>query len=90
MATAFNRSAFDRATDPLFSLLTPEQARAIVAFRGDEWLAKRAEELAHKCNEGELTDEERAEYEGYARANNFIAVMQAKARRVLDHEWIRS
>lgn len=85
MATAFDRSAFDRATDPIFSLLTREQAQAIVNFRGDEWLAQRAEELAHKCNEGGLSGEERAEYEGYARANNFIAVMQAKARRLLGH-----
>lgn len=85
MATAFDRSAFDRATDPIFSLLTREQAQAIVNFRGDQWLAQRAEELAHKCNEGELSGEERAEYEGYARANNFIAVMQAKARRLLGH-----
>ena len=84
MATGFDRSAFDRATDPIFGLLTREQAQAIVAFRGDEWLARRAEELAHKCNEGELTSEERAEYEGYARANHFIAMMQAKARRLLN------
>lgn len=84
MATAFDRSAFDRATDPIFSLLTREQARAIVEFRGEGWLARRAEELASKCNEGDLTDEERAEYEAYARANSFIAVMQAKARRLLN------
>lgn len=84
MATAFDRSAFDRATDPIFSLLTPEQARAIIEFRGDDRLANRAEDLARKCNEGELTDEERAEYEAYARANSFIAVMQAKARRLLN------
>jgi hypothetical protein len=85
MATAFDRSAFDRATDPIFSLLTREQARAIVEFRGDEWLAQRAEQLARKCNEGELTDDERSEYEASARANNFIAVVQAKARRLLNH-----
>jgi hypothetical protein len=85
MATAYDRSAFDRATDPIFGLLTQEQARAIVEFRGDDEMARRLEELATKCNEGELTDEERAEYEGYAYANRFIAVMQAKARRLLNH-----
>lgn len=85
MATAYDRSAFDRATDPIFGLLTREQARAIVEFRGDEKVALRLEELAVKCNEGELTDDERAEYEGYASANRFIAVMQAKARRLLNH-----
>lgn len=83
MATAYDRSAFDRATDPIFELLTHEQALAIVDFRGDDELAARIEYLAAKCNEGELTDEERAEYEGYAYANRFIAVMQAKARRLI-------
>lgn len=85
MATAYDRSAFDRATDPIFGLLTQEQARAIVEFRGGDELARRVEELAAKCNDGELTDEERAEYEGYASANRFIAVMQARARRLLNH-----
>lgn len=85
MATAYDRSAFDRATNPIFDLFTPEQARAIVEFRGDERLAQRLEDLASKCNEGELTEEERAEYEGYAHANRFIAAMQARARRLLKH-----
>lgn len=83
MATAYDRSAFDRATDPIFGLLAQDQARAIVEFRGNNELVRRIEELASKCNEGELTEDERAEYEGYAHANRFIAVMQAKARRVL-------
>ena len=30
-----------------------------------------------------LADDERAEYEAYASANHFIALMQAKARRLL-------
>ncbi len=41
------------------------------------------EELAQKSNEGELTDEQRAEYEGYLQANDFIATLQAKARKLL-------
>lgn len=83
METGFDFSVFDRVTDPLFSLLTPEQTRAIAAFRGDEKLIQRVEELAAKCKEGRLTDDERAEYEAYASANQLIALMQAKARRRL-------
>lgn len=83
MATGFDFSAFDRATDPLFILLTPEQTRAIVAFRGDDKVTRRVEELAAKCDKGQLTDDEQAEYEAYASANHFIALMQAKARRRL-------
>ena len=83
MATGFDFSAFDRATDPIFSLLTPEQARAIVEFHEDERLKQRLEELAAKRDEGQLTEAERAEYEAYASANHFIALMRAKARRRL-------
>jgi uncharacterized protein YnzC (UPF0291/DUF896 family) len=83
MATGFDFSAFDRATDPLFGLLTPEQTRALVAFRGDEKVTQRVDELAAKCKEGQLTDDERAEYEAYASANHLISLMQAKARRWL-------
>lgn len=39
--------------------------------------------LASKCNEGGLAEGERAEYEGYVRANNFVATLQAEARRLL-------
>jgi hypothetical protein len=45
--------------------------------------SQRVAELAAKCNEGQLTDDERAEYEAYASANHLIALMQAKARRQL-------
>lgn len=83
MATGFDFSAFDRATDPLFNLLTPEQTRAIAAFHGDEKVKQRADELAAKCDGGHLTDDERAEYEAYASANQIIAWMQAMARRRL-------
>jgi uncharacterized protein YnzC (UPF0291/DUF896 family) len=40
-------------------------------------------ELAAKANEGELTNEEEAEYEAYVQANQFIAILQSKARRLL-------
>jgi hypothetical protein len=83
MATGFDFSAFDRATDPLFSLLTPEQTRAIAAFHADEKVQERVEVLAAKCNAGQMTDDERAEYEAYSSANHLIALMQVKARRRL-------
>lgn len=83
MADAFDFSAFDRATDPLFRLLTPEQTRAIADFRGDERLSRRVEELAAKCDAGQLTEGECAEYEAYASANHLLALLQAKARRRL-------
>jgi len=83
MNTTANLTAFDRATDPVFQILSREQAIRIVDFHADEELQARIEDLARKANEGELTDDERSEYAGYAQANKFIAVLQAKARRVL-------
>jgi hypothetical protein len=83
MATSFDTSAFDRGTDGLLQLITIEQARALVAYQGEPGIRARIEELASKNTEGELTEAERAEYEGYVRANNFIAILQAKARKLL-------
>lgn len=70
----------------LFRLLIPEQIHQIVQFRGDQALQDRIDELASKCTEGELTNEERAEYEGYVRANSFIATRQMRARRLLSSQ----
>jgi hypothetical protein len=39
--------------------------------------------LADKCTEGRLTPEERDEYEALIRVGNFVAILQAKARRLL-------
>jgi hypothetical protein len=41
------------------------------------------DELAQKCNEGQLTPEEREEYETSIRFGNFIAILQAKSRAFL-------
>ena len=83
MNPTINTNAFDRATDPVLRILSRDQALEIVDFHADDELQDRIEALARRANEGELTDEERSEYEGYAQANKFIAVLQAKARRLL-------
>jgi len=83
MTTAFDQAAFERATDSFLRFLTPEQAKAITAFRGDQSLQNRIEQLARKSTEGELTEQEEAEYQGYVLANKFIAVIQATARKML-------
>jgi hypothetical protein len=85
MATTADLSAFDRGTDPILDFFSVEQARALAAYRGDDSLRTRIEELALKSTEGELTDSERAEYEGYIQANKFIAILQAKARKLLNN-----
>jgi hypothetical protein len=83
MPTTFDYLAFDRATDPIMSFFTVDQAEALIAYRGDAEIQEKIEQLAEKCSAGTLTDSERAEYEGYVRANKFIATLQSKARKLL-------
>ena len=75
-----SRNAFHRGTAPNFALLTVEQTRRLAALQGDPTLEDRLAELARKSNEGELSPEERAEYEDYIEANNLLTVLQAEAR----------
>jgi hypothetical protein len=73
----------DRMLDPLSACLTPAMARRLVKFRADSATQARVDELATKCNEGELTPKERREYEAYVRAMHLISILQSKARMVL-------
>jgi hypothetical protein len=73
----------DRVLEPVSRCLTPEVARRLVELRADPELQKRLDTLADKCTEGQLTAEEREEYETYIQASRFIAILQAKARKLL-------
>ncbi len=83
MSYTIDNSAFDRGADPLFKMLTAEQLQQLVTISPDHNLEVRIGELAERAQEGDLQDEERAEYEGYVRANNLLAVLQGIARRRL-------
>jgi len=62
-------------------------ARRALAIRADPVTRARVEVLAEKCNEGQLTPEERAEYECYVSTSTLLATVQAKARALLaDHD----
>jgi hypothetical protein len=76
-------SVLDRVLEPVGRCLTPAVARKLVALRADPELQAEIDRLAAKCNEGQLTAEERAEYETYVRAIHFLTVLQSKARRLL-------
>ncbi len=78
-----DQPVLDRLLDPLGRILTPEVARKLVNLRFDAKAQARIDKLARKCNEGELTDDERREYETYVYAIDFIAIRQAKARALL-------
>jgi hypothetical protein len=76
-------ATLDRLVEPVVRTLTPEVARALVQLRADPELQARMDELAEKSNEGQLTLEEREEYETSIRFGNFIAILQAKAQALL-------
>ena len=76
-------TAFDRGVRPVLQIVFPDKAEEILNFHPDSALQKRIEELASKSTEGELDEDERLEYEGYVRANNFIAVLQRQARQLI-------
>jgi hypothetical protein len=81
--SSIDSSAFDRVTDPVFRLLSREQVAQLADYHSDDALQTRIEQLSRKANEGELTHDELAEYEGYAHANRFLAILKAKARQRL-------
>lgn len=61
-------------------MLSREQLEKIIEMRGDAAIAERMTVLGEKANEGELSEDERAEYEAYIEANNLLAILQAEAR----------
>ena len=86
MNPTIDSSAFDRATQPIFGILSPEQVSQIADYHADQALQDRIVELADKANEGDLSADEQAEYEGYVHANRFVAVLQAQARTQYSRE----
>jgi hypothetical protein len=73
----------DRLVEPVARILTPEVARSLIRLRAEAAVQARMDELAQKCNEGQLTAEERDEYLTSISFGNFIAILQAKARTYL-------
>jgi hypothetical protein len=76
-------AAFERVLATVGQCLDRQSAEALLRLRADREMQGRIEELADKCTEGRLTSEERDECEALIRVGNFVAVLQAKARRLL-------
>ena len=83
MTKIANGRVLERLLEPVSSSLNDEAARKLIGIKADRRAQMRVAELARKCNEGELTAEERDEYETYIMAGEFIAILQAKARILL-------
>ncbi len=76
-------SVLERFLEPVSETLNVEAARKLVRRKADTKTQKRVDALARKCNNGDLTSDERAEYEQYVAVGNIIAILKAKARLLL-------
>ena len=83
MRAAPEIAAFDRGVRPVLKIVPREKVKEIVRFRPHRRLRARIEELASKSTEGRLSEKERAEYQGYVRANKFVAILQRQARHLI-------
>lgn len=83
MQNGHGSAVLDEMLEPVTRCFGLETASALVALPVDEHTRARVEELAERCNEGQLTPDELAEYEAYVQASTLIGILQAKARRVL-------
>ena len=83
MVKTSNGRILQRLLEPISSSLNEEAARKLIGLKADQKTQARVAKLARKCNEGNLTDDERDEYEFYVMAGEFIAILQAKARIIL-------
>lgn len=70
----------DRLLDPVGRCLTPRSAQALLNLQADSDLQAHIEDLARKSTAGQLTAEERSEYEALAAAGTVIAILKSKAR----------
>lgn len=81
-----NATVFDRVLEPVVECLTREAAQKIADLRADAQTQARLDELAAKANEGQLTAEERVDYDRLLAAFHFITQLQAKARTRLNRK----
>ena len=68
---------------PMERKMTRDFARELLKLRADPDVQERISYLAERSTEGELTNEERDEYETYVHAINFVGILQSQARRVV-------
>lgn len=75
--------ALEKLLKPVSRSLNREAAEKLLLLRVDAKTQSRLDKLARKSNEGRLTDAERAEYEAWVWAIDFIGILQSQARERL-------
>jgi hypothetical protein len=77
-------SSLDRFLDPVARCLTPDVAEKIAQIELEPGIRERLDELAVKADAGELSEEERLEYEDLVDGLDLLGILKAKARKLLD------
>jgi hypothetical protein len=83
MSRTVDTPVFARILDPVTRSLNVDAAKSLVRLKADAKVQARVAKLARKCNEGELTPEEAAEYDRYIAFADVVAILPAKARLLL-------
>ena len=73
----------DGILDPVAECLTPDVAQRILAVRLAPQVQLRIDQLADKAGEGDLTAEERVEYENLIEKADILGIVKSLARQVL-------
>jgi len=76
-------TGLDSLLDPLSRCLDAESARWLADFRVGRSVQERIDRLGERANEGDLSADERDEYEALINAADFISILKLKARRHL-------
>jgi hypothetical protein len=84
MSDAIASGVLDSLLDPLSRCLDTGSARRVAEFRVAANVQERVDTLAERANEGLLSADERAEYEAFVNASDFIAILKLKALRHLE------
>lgn len=76
-------AVLSRALGPIGDCLTPAASRQLLKLTLDKKSQARLDDLADKCTEGELTIEERAEYESAVLSLELVMLLQVEAQATL-------
>ncbi len=76
-------AVLDQALEPIGGCLTARAAGKLLRLKLDKKTQARLDVLADKCTEGELSVEERAEYESAVLTLELVTLLQAEARAFL-------
>lgn len=83
--TAIEAAFWARIIEPEKNGLSSEAAHSLLQLRFSERELSHMNELARKNQQGQLSDAERQELEGYVKVGDVLTLLHLKARKSLQH-----